>query len=84
MIDQSIDIKRMVDEYLTNFKHIYHIPKDCKCTDAIEDWCKENLGSQYKDWFLWKGSYHNGDHVLHIASANRSTLFVLTWGEEII
>lgn len=80
--NSPIDIPKLVKEYLAQFVKTYRVKKSEEL-DELEEWCKNNCGIEYKDWFLFRGGKYDKFASLHIKSERTATLFILVWGHMI-
>lgn len=75
-------IGRMVREYMARFYKIYKIPRHD--IEPIEQWAKDNLGSEFKDWTLYKGHRLDPYATLSIIDPKWCTIFELKFSDYIL
>jgi hypothetical protein len=80
-LDQE-HLSKLVREYMSRFYKTYKIPKHG--IDDIEKWCKENLGTEFKDWTLYRGHTKDPHCSLSIINPKWCTIFELKFGDYII
>jgi hypothetical protein len=81
--EQDPDFARVVKEYLSNFSY-FLIRKDYAQREELYQWCADNLGEKYKDWFIHEGGHHDKWWSVNIRSSKLCTLFALRWSAIII
>lgn len=72
----------MVRVYMSRFYKTYKIPRHG--IEDIEQWCKDNLGTQFKDWNLYKGHVKDPHCSLSIINPKWCTIFELKFANYII
>ena len=77
------EFARVVREYLSNFAY-YKVKKDYAVREQLYQWCGENLGEKYKDWFIHEGGKYDKWWTVNIRSPKKCTWFALRWNEIII
>jgi hypothetical protein len=82
-IDTPIDVAKLVHEHLAAFHKHYKLPRHFDDEPFLE-WCKSNLGRQYRDWTFYKGHPKDTHCVIHIKDPKWCVLFELTWTHLII
>ena len=76
--DPSFDTA--LSEYLAKFEYRVILKLGHTYTVAYNDfhaWCKERLGEQYKDWFIYP--LGNGKYQLFMRNAKWASFLALTW-----
>lgn len=81
--NDTINIPKLVSEYLARFPYVYKIPKNCENYDDIKLWCEKTFNHEFKDWFWFPGGRYDDHCNLHIVHEKWNTLFVLRWGDKI-
>ncbi len=71
----------MVREYMSRFYKTYQIPRHG--IEPIEQWAKDNLGTEFKDWTLYKGHYKDPHASLSIVDPKWCTVFELKFADYI-
>jgi hypothetical protein len=84
MNDESIDIEKLVHDYLSRFHSHYKVPRHFKEESQLKEWCTDNLGKEYKDWSFYKGHVNDSHCVLHIKDPKWCLVFELKWAHLII
>jgi len=77
------DFAKLVHEYLANFRS-FRLKKDHAQKEQLYEWCSQNLGQKYKDWFIHEGGKYDKWWAIHIRHPKKETWFVLRWNELII
>jgi len=80
-MEQPIVIERLVKDYMNRFYKTYKLPRHG--IDDIAQWCKDNLGKEYKDWTLYKGHSKDPHCSLSIISPKWCTVFELKFADSI-
>lgn len=90
---QALDIKmpgetnpefaKVVSHYLSNFSY-YRVKKNYAVRNQLYEWCSQNLGEKYKDWFIWEGGVQDKWWAVNIRSQKKGTWFALRWTDIII
>jgi hypothetical protein len=80
----NIDIEKLVNEYLTLFYKHYKLPRHFEQETELLEWCKSNLGKEFRDWNFYKGHSTDPYTVLHIKNSKWCVMFELTWSPLII
>lgn len=75
------ELNRFVREYLARFYKTYKLPRHN--IDHIEQWCKDNLGTEFKDWTLYKGHRMDPHASLSIIDPKWCTIFELKFSDYI-
>lgn len=79
---ESLDIAKLVREYMARFYKVYKIPRHG--IEDIELWCKANLGREYKDWTLYKGHTKDPHASLSIVDPKWCLIFELKYSDYIL
>lgn len=82
-MEEAVNIKKLVHEYLSQFHGHYKLPRHF-CDDPLIQWCRLNLGKEYKDWSYHLGHRDDPHSVLHIKDPKWCTIFELKWAHLII
>jgi hypothetical protein len=75
----------MLTEYLRNFHKIYTV----KTTETLEleQWCREFLGKEYKNWMLYQDKHLNRNLnsfiTLYIKNPKLCLIFEIKWSQAI-
>lgn len=75
-------ISRMVREYMSRFYKTYKIPRHD--IEDIEQWCKANLGTEFRDWTLYKGHRMDPHASLSIIDPKWCTIFELKFSDYVL
>lgn len=78
-MEQSLDIEKLVKEYMRNFCKHYRLPYGFAEEYDLLVWCNQ-IGKRYKDWTYYKGHYKDPFVTLSIRDPKWATLFELHWG----
>ena len=81
--ESNPDFARIVREYLANFSY-YKVRKEWALKEELYLWCRNNLGEQYRDWFVHEGGTRDKWWTVNIRSPKHGTLFALRWNDIII
>jgi len=81
-MEEAVDIEKLVKEYMARFYKSYKIPRHG--IEGIERWCRENLGTEYKDWTLYKGHTKDPHASLSIIDPKWCTIFELKFSDYIL
>jgi hypothetical protein len=81
--ESNPDFARVVHEYLANFSY-YKVRKEWALKEELYLWCRNNLGEQYKDWFVHEGGTRDKWWTVNVRSPKHGTLFALRWNDIII
>lgn len=81
-MEQPLDIQRLVKEYMDRFYKVYKLPRHG--IEDIEQWCKSNLGKEFRDWTLYRGHPKDPYASLSIVDPKWCTIFELRWGNSIL
>jgi len=73
--------RKSLQEYLKSFYKAYAVEKSSSI--GLEDWCKKNLGKEYKDWFLYKGKNFDKFFTLYIKNQKLCLIFEIKWSQSI-
>ena len=82
-MEQSIDVAKLVYEYLLRLHRHYKLDKHQTDTE-FANWCLENLGREHRDWFYHAGTRHDEYSVLHVKNYRLCIFFELRWSNIII
>ena len=75
-------LSRLVKEYMDRFYKIYRIPRHG--IDDIEQWCKLNLGREFRDWTLYRGHSKDPHCTLSIIDPKWCMIFELKFADYIL
>lgn len=75
-------LNRLVREYMDRFYKIYQLPRHG--IDDVEDWCKANLGREFRDWALYRGHAKDPHASLSIIDPKWCTIFELKFSNKIL
>lgn len=75
-------INQMVREYMARFYKSYKIPRHG--IEHIEQWCKANLGTEFRDWTLYRGHRMDPHCSLSIIDPKWCTIFELKFADYIL
>jgi len=50
---------------------------------SIREWCKEHMGTEFRDWFWFAGGPSDEHAMLRIKDSKKHTLFMLRWGADV-
>lgn len=75
-------INRLVKEYMARFYKSYKIPRHG--IEDIEQWCKLNLGREFRDWTLYKGHTKDPHASLSIVDPKWCIIFELKFTDSIL
>lgn len=81
--EDNLEFAKMVQEYLSRFSY-YKIQKVHAQKQELYQWCTDNLGEKYKDWFVYEGGAQDKYWTVNIRVPKYATLFVLRWADIII
>jgi hypothetical protein len=81
--ENNPEFARIVREYLGNFSY-YKVRKEWALKEELYLWCRNNLGEQYKDWFVHEGGTRDKWWTVNVRSPKHGTLFALRWNDIII
>lgn len=79
---ETEQLNRLVQEYMDRFYKIYRLPRHG--IDEIEDWCRLNLGREFRDWALYKGHPKDPHASLSIIDPKWCTIFELKFAKDIL
>ena len=77
------DFSKLVSDYLKRFNY-HKIERDYARREDIHQWCANNLGEQYKDWFISEGGRYDKCWIVNIREPKKSMWFVLRWNDIIL
>lgn len=80
---RKYDTKQWANEYIESFPHRVTIHKNLIHYGLIREWCKENMGTEFRDWFWFAGGPSDEHAMLHIKDSKKHTLFILRWGADV-
>ena len=75
-------LNRLVTEYMARFYKSYKIPRHG--IEDIEQWCKANLGREFRDWTLYKGHVKDPHASLSIIDPKWCLIFELKFADSIL
>jgi hypothetical protein len=75
-------LNRLVKEYMARFYKSYKIPRHG--IEDIEQWCKDNLGREFRDWTLYRGHVKDPHASLSIIDPKWCTIFELKFSKYIL
>jgi hypothetical protein len=81
-MEEALNIEKLVKEYMARFYKSYRIPRHG--IDHIEIWCKANLGTEYKDWTLYRGHIKDQYASLSIIDPKWCLIFELKFSDYIL
>jgi hypothetical protein len=81
--ENNTEFGKVVHEYLSRFSY-YKVRKEWALKQELYAWCQDNLGQQYKDWFVHEGGKQDKWWTVNIRSPKHGTLFALRWNDIII
>ena len=79
----EFDHQQAVSEYLELFPHRVIIHKNMIHYGSIREWCKEHMGTEFRDWFWFAGGPSDDHAMLRIKDSKKHTLFMLRWGADV-
>ncbi len=75
-------LNRLVKDYMARFYKSYKIPRHG--IEDIEQWCKDNLGREFRDWTLYRGHVKDPHASLSIIDPKWCTIFELKFYKYIL
>jgi hypothetical protein len=75
-------LNQLVKEYMARFYKSYKIPRHG--IEDIEQWCKDNLGREFRDWTLYRGHVKDPHASLSIIDPKWCTIFELKFSKYIL
>ena len=82
-MEETINIAKLVKEYLDQFHGHYRVPRHYAEEDELLKWL-DAAGPQYRDWGYYKGHPNDPHCAVHIKDPKWCTLFELRWGHLIL
>ena len=73
-----INVTKLVHDHLTSFHKHYKLPRQFDDKLFLE-WCRSNLGREYRDWNYYKGHTKDSYCVIHIKDPKWCLMFELEW-----
>lgn len=78
----ELNIEQLVKDYMARFYKSYKIPRHG--IEDIEQWCKLNLGREFRDWTLYKGHTKDPHASLSIVDPKWCMIFELKFTDSIL
>lgn len=78
----ELNIEQLVKDYMARFYKSYKIPRHG--IEDIEQWCKLNLGREFRDWTLYRGHVKDPYASLSIVDPKWCMIFELKFTDSIL
>jgi hypothetical protein len=78
------EFAQAVDDYIKQFHCCITVRRHSASRAELYQWCAINLGSKYRDWFVYEGGTQDRIWCIHIRSPKHATLFRLRWTDVIL